>query len=171
MPPGALFPFSYCQERVIYGVIQLFSALLFLWFRSTLAESLTSSQCTHCNEKQCFQRVPRVPVINQSCAGLRCSARVTLQDVNKVVNKQCFPGNASTVSSSFLQYLRDYQGVLSCTEPGCQNRVKQSKKVKTRPIPPGRVFSGPNVALITRRTNASVSLTYCLITRVREAKD
>ena len=147
MPPGALFPFNYCQERVIYGVIQLFSTLLFLWFRSTLAESLTSRQCTHCNEKQCFQRVPRVPIINQSCAGLRCSARVTLQDVNKVVNKQCFPGNASTVSSSFLQYLRDYQGVLSCTEPGCQNRVKQSEKVKHAQSPQVACFLGPMLPL------------------------
>ena len=49
MPPGASIPFSNCQEPVIYGVIQLFSVPLFLWFHPTLAGEPDSVRCTHCS--------------------------------------------------------------------------------------------------------------------------
>ena len=62
MPLSASIPFSYCQERVIYRVKQLFSAPSFLWFASTLAGELDSRHCTHCSRKHCFRHVPRVPI-------------------------------------------------------------------------------------------------------------
>ena len=99
--------FINCQERCKTVYYWLFSAPLFLWFASTLAEELDSCQCTHCSWEHVNEGVPRVSIKLQSCAGLRCSARVARQHVNKVVNNQCSPGNADPVKDSFLNNLRD----------------------------------------------------------------
>ena len=85
----------------------MFSGYLFLWFGLTLAEELDSGQCTHCSGKHCFPRVPKVSIKLQTSAGLRCSARVAGKDVNKAVNKACFPGKLRKVKDSFPEYLRD----------------------------------------------------------------
>ena len=159
MPPGALFLFSSRQEPVISGNKAVFSGYYFLWFPDTLAGELDCGQCTHCSGKHCFPRVPRVPIIIQSWQESRQPARVTRKPVNKArktVNKAVFPARSH---SAFPQYLRDYQGVPSCTEPGSKKGGFQCKTAETRPIPPGRAVFRSNVAPLARRTNASVSIT------------
>ena len=60
MPLRAVFQCGSCQEAVYYSGKQCIIDSLFLWFAATLAGELDSRQCTHCSEKQCFRRVPRV---------------------------------------------------------------------------------------------------------------
>ena len=107
MPLRASFPFNNCQEAVKYSVKQCISAMLFLWFASTGASCLDSVHCTHCSGIHCSQRVPRVPIINQSRQESRLSARVTRKHGNKDGKKSVFQATLARCKAASSQYLRD----------------------------------------------------------------